>query len=408
MSNVSWADFVVNDIPCVDENTWKLLLDINSIDDIIDDLTNWIVENNVPFPSQNINEQECLKRFKELFKNDLKSLWVNEKPVFTLDYENPGESFGILQIGHYYNIISDLFQRKNRMKCGSYTKYSPYAVWTGMGFTKDEHKKILRQALSGLKNEKKLDYTGYRACMRLGSNVYTAPQFRVHAAKQIYQYFNAKNIIDFSAGWGDRLAAFFATPGTVFYLGIDPNIETYSTYIEQCKNYDKWRADKNYKEPVLKVEWDHFVFKSESTGITVIIYNLPAEDTDLSIYTGTFDLAFTSPPYYCIEKYAEHLRSQQMQSWYRYNTPDLWLQGFLKPVVQKVKRTLKTNGILAINITDPVVNKKRGGRVFAYNCLREALKDMTFIGNIGLRTIKRPNIKIVDKLSCEPIWIWRN
>lgn len=413
---ISWRDFVDENynIPVMDEEAWSLVCSVYSCDKVIDSLTYWLVDNinsseTIPkIPDTIKTIEESRKRFKKLYNDDLKNIWLDEKAIFSSEYENIGDCLGVLNTGYYYNYISDYFQRENRMKCGRYSKYSPYSVLTGTGT--DNHKKILRQTLSGLKYEKKLDYMSYRTCMRLGSNVYTAPQFRVQSAKQLYQYFNAKKIVDFSSGWGDRLAAFFCTPGTEFYLGADPNPDVYITYLEQCRYYDRWRFNiesdnEDYKTPVLNVYDNYFRFYSESTGITVIIYNQPAEDIDFSEFKD-FDLVFTSPPYYCLEKYAEHSRAQKMQSWYRYTTPETWLEGFLKPVVLKMKKILKNNGYMAINIIDPVVNKKRGGRVMVHDCLQSILSDMNFLGHIGLRVIKRPNIKSSGYCS-EPIWVYK-
>lgn len=414
---ICWDTYVnkdseCNGVPEMNEDIWNLVCNTFGKESVIESLIDWLVNNahkTIPkIPGPKVSKKECKIRFQNLYKDDLKKYWLNEKASFVSDYENIGECFGVLQIGYHYNLISDYFQRDNRMKCGRYTKYSPYTVWTGMGV--DNHKDILSQALKGLKNEKKLDYASYRACLRLGSNVYTAPQFRVHNAKQIYEYFKASKVIDFSSGWGDRLAGFFTSKNSSYYLGVDPNPDVFSKYLEQCRYYDWWRFriynDGNYTEPVItldEIAYNYFIFYSKSTGITVKIYNLPAED--INFEENNFDLVFTSPPYYCIEKYAEHLRAQEMQSWFRYNTPEKWLNSFLKPVIIKMKNMLKINGIMAINIIDPIVNDRRGGRVKAYDCMRENLNDMKFLGHIGLRTIKRPGTKN-NQMSCEPIWIW--
>lgn len=407
---IDWESFSdENKLPIVNEDMWSIVCELYGVENVIDNLVDYLIENCYTLPDCQKTEDECKKRFIKLYNDDLEDQLLDAKPVFSLEYQDIGESLGILQMGSYYNYISDYFQRQHRMKCGRNSKYSPFTVWTGYKLDKKKHKEVLRQALQGLKHDKKLDYTSYKTCLRLASNCYTAPQFRVHSAKKLYQYFNAEKIIDFSAGWGDRLAAFFCNKSSKEYLGIDPNVFTFEEYMKQCRIYDRWRFEcennsLDYIEPDLDYQWHYFIFTSRSTGIKVIIYNLPAENVNLQDYEN-YDLVFTSPPYYNIEKYCEHSRAREMQSWYRYTTPEEWLDKFLKPVVLKTRNCLKKEGYIAINIIDIDLGKKKG-RMEIYNYLRDILHENTFIGNMGLRMKKRPGSK-VDEMSSEPIWIWK-
>ena len=73
----------------------------------------------------------------------------------------------------------------------------------------------------------------------LRTNYYIASQFRPSSAKCLYRLFDAKNVLDPSSGWGDRLASFLATPQTEKYLGFDPNISLHEKYDEQVRLYGK-------------------------------------------------------------------------------------------------------------------------------------------------------------------------
>ena len=65
---------------------------------------------------------------------------------------------------------------------------------------------------------------------------YIASQFRPSAAKTIYDFFNGKNILDFSAGWGDRLCGFLATDAES-YVGVDPNSDAVSKYCDMIDSF---------------------------------------------------------------------------------------------------------------------------------------------------------------------------
>jgi SAM-dependent methyltransferase len=71
-----------------------------------------------------------------------------------------------------------------------------------------------------------------------------------------------------------------------------------------------------------------------------------AEDL-LPHYKGaSFDLIFSSPPYFDREKYG----AEPKQSFIRYPTLDLWLQGFLRVVLSESARILRRGGRLVLNI----------------------------------------------------------
>ena len=72
----------------------------------------------------------------------------------------------------------------------------------------------------------------------LGLRKYICSQFKPNAAKALYDYFNVKNVLDFSMGWGDRLAGFYASMNTELYVGIDPRKENHPIYEQQARYYD--------------------------------------------------------------------------------------------------------------------------------------------------------------------------
>jgi tRNA1(Val) A37 N6-methylase TrmN6 len=116
-----------------------------------------------------------------------------------------------------------------------------------------------------------------------------------------------KTILDFSAGWGDRLAGFYASETGEYYLGIDPRKENHSIYEEQAKFYS-----------------EHLGFFEHEKKSDFICE--PAEDVDLSKYENFFDIAFTSPPYFNVERYSY----DDTQSWVRYKTLMIGINYFYR------------------------------------------------------------------------------
>ena len=85
-----------------------------------------------------------------------------------------------------------------------------------------------------------------------------------------------------------------------------------------------------------------------------------AEDT---LPPSGVSLVLTSPPYFRKERYLG-----RDQSWRRYSTYEAWVEGFLRPMLQRSSEALIPGGILALNVADvregtttyPLVDTCRG------------------------------------------------
>jgi len=64
--------------------------------------------------------------------------------------------------------------------------------------------------------------------------------------------------------------------------------------------------------------------------------------------SGSFDLIFSSPPYFHREKYGE----EPEQSFRRYPSLQEWYQGFLAPVIKQSARLLRRDGFLVLNVNE--------------------------------------------------------
>lgn len=203
-----------------------------------------------------------------------------------------------------YNInhITDYFSEYCRMLCKKYNKNkSPIDVFENI---KDElYNKNIKKYRENV--------TYY-----LWKNGYMCQLFKITIIKQLYSYFNATNILDFSAGWGDRLIA--ACSLNVKYTGVDPS---------ECMK-------EIYKN----------IIKTIGTNKQKII-NEPFEKVVLK---GGYDFIFSSPPFFKLEIYEDNIK----QSVKQYSTVKLWKEKFLFVVIKKCETYLKKNGYFCIHISD--------------------------------------------------------
>jgi len=143
-------------------------------------------------------------------------------------------------------------------------------------------------------------------------------QFRPIVAKWVYCMLKPKiGVLDFSAGWGGRCLA--AISLNIPYIGIDTNTNLEKSYYDMLGMF----------EPDAKGK---MIFKQ-------------SEHVDFSKFK--YDLCFTSPPYFKIEKY------EKMPN---YPTKQDFLDKFFIPVVLKAWKYLTYNGHLALNMPEEMYN----------------------------------------------------
>jgi len=141
--------------------------------------------------------------------------------------------------------------------------------------------------------------------------------FRPSLAKAIVDHFCPENgvVLDPCAGYGGRASGTLASGRR--YIGIEPHPKAPEAFKQLSSFFD-------------------------SNSLTLI--NEAFEDVSLNATTQV-DLVFTSPPYYCVERYSDDVK----QSWVRYLTWTAWVENFLHPLVNKSKSYLKPGGIFCVN-----------------------------------------------------------
>lgn len=132
-------------------------------------------------------------------------------------------------------------------------------------------------------------------------------------------------VYDYSSGYGGRMLGTSLSNMRYTYIGIDPNTETFK-YL----NYLAKLCDTNIE-----------------------LYNTVSEDYQ----PENIDLAFSSPPYFNLEKYCD----EPTQCMNRYTTLDEWFDGYVVPTMRNIYNGLNIDGLFATNIAD---YKGIGGEFF--------------------------------------------
>ena len=194
--------------------------------------------------------------------------------------------------------------------------------------------KVLRKCLT---YDDQISPTVLRHWLTKFSGTQVVSNFRPTAAGGLYRHFLPKPIgkdmplygetakplgvvWDMSSGFGGRLLGAMACGSVAKYIGTDPSTPTFS-------GLQKMAAE-----------------LGPLSSTVIELHQLGSE-----IFTPereSLDLCFTSPPYFDCEKYSD----DEGQSFKKYSTQELWLNGFMAGTLDNCYHGLKCNGTLAINI----------------------------------------------------------
>ena len=147
--------------------------------------------------------------------------------------------------------------------------------------------------------------------------------FHLVVCTSVLNYFKPKRWLDPSAGWGDRLVAAI-NYGDCEYHASDPN---------DCLH-------PKYKDMIGTLADDKDKYKIEQVGFE-----------DLKVEKDYYDLVFTSPPFFDLEKYT----NDPEQSHIKYNTLEDWIINFMYPLIRN--NALTKGGHFCLYIND---NKRSG------------------------------------------------
>ena len=375
------------------EDEWSHIQETFDRDDVKETLAEVLMTYPIPYPTitENILYKEYMKlkciKYLDLLVEDT---WYTKMDTYSYDLTY-GDTQMYFRRNNVGNASSNYFQLKNRWSVSGMVSPGPERTWNSKEFMT-----TLMGAMYTMKfthmNEKILR-------TMIGIRKYICSQFKPNVAKCIYDIFKSENVLDFSMGWGDRLAGFYASQTGCEYVGIDPRTVNHVNYKLQKKYYES--------------QTGHFEFGKTSRFICDA-----AEDVNLAQYSKYFDTIFTSPPYFDVERYGE----ESTQSWVRHKNIKDWNEKFLHVALENVWNTLKPNGHLLINISD-IYQRSTGkdkplGICDPMNDFLSKFSDSEYKGCIGMELAKRPNCRGIqtgteygqerlDEVFCEPIWIWR-
>jgi DNA modification methylase len=346
-----------------------------SRDDIFAFMAKLIKDKQLPFPYFPYNRRQQKKKFSQLRIQDrtyLREKWENQNiEVHDLSYRG---GYLLLPTSTMSgNSLSDLFTQPIRLKAtrnleGRNERGTLPFIWQDLldkGEVNPRTHRLLRNAYL----EDKFDQKTFIRAGRLSGQMVT--QFRPSVAKALYDLFDAQNVLDLSAGWGDRLVGFLASEAKS-YIGIDPNTQLHQPYDEIHKFYDPSRSVK-----------------------TIC---MPSEDVDYSELE--YDFVFTSPPYFNVELYC----NEDTQSIKRYSDFEVWKERYLFATLGEVYKHLKVGGRIALNICDNPKLKVTKDLISFMDSL-----GATYEGIVGYEINIRPGAVRQDHGSekrGEPILIW--
>ena len=404
--HLSYFDKFLNQEPYleIDEKEWEHIKNTFDREDVKESLAKVAMTYEIPYAQ--ITKQTAYRDYLKLKGMNQHDILVDgkwfaregTKYKYNLNFQGKQQYFRRLNVG---NSSSNHFQQANRWSVDGTISPGPVRTWGNIKYM---------TSLMGSAYTLKMPKIN-RNILRtmLGLRKYICSQFKPNVSKVLYDKFGSKNVLDFSAGWGDRLSGFYASETGEYYLGIDPRKENHPIYEEQAEFYDKHRT---MFEPEKKSE---FICE-------------PAEDVDLSKYEKFFDIVFTSPPYFNVERYSY----EDTQSWVRYKAIEDWNKLFLHKSLENIWKAIKPGGYLLVNISDINASskgKKSKGWLSICNPMNDFLStfsDSEYQGAVGMEMAQRPNsigagtgvvsgesnrlpemIKKFDGTFCEPIWIWK-
>ena len=173
-------------------------------------------------------------------------------------------------------------------------------------------------------SNKKNKYTVYKEVYNIC--ISSINIFRPIVAAEIYCLYKPNVVLDFTCGWGGRLAGACATR-VPKYIGIDINtnlIEPYKSMLHTLNNLNS--------------------LTETETEVQLIFQDALTIDYSKLDY----DFVLTSPPYYTIEKYSHNITYDTK------NTKKNMNELFYRPLFEATFRYLKSGGHYCLNVNDEI------------------------------------------------------
>lgn len=307
----------------------------------------------------------CKAEFKVIqFKS---KPWSNIPNKFRWEFlGNPTVILSEKQAYFDYDILVDYFSEEARLTARVNGCDSP------LDFYKKNYDQVYQKALE---LEKEWKDKSFRYFLRDAVYLLTkeCTSFKIGVSKLICEFFKATHVLDPSSGWGDRMLG-AAAAGVTVYHGVDPNPALTNSY-EKIIDFVSSQKPQNTLGPIRQR------------------FNVLTNDfLKTNISPNSYNLVFTSPPFWNWEIYTE----APGQSILGKTTVKEWTQGFLHPYLKKAWEALIPGGYLVLYISDVKTGRYVEDMITYVNSFRGK-----FLGVIGL---------VGDPATMSyayPIWCWQ-
>lgn len=239
-------------------------------------------------------------------RDDAKHLQVI-RPVKVAKFKFPVKFVSSPAVYDQINLVTDLFTEPARMKASVYGQPSPMKYW------EENEAKIRTYALETWGKD---DVFSLREAIYFLTKEATA--FSPAISKLLYQTLLPKGggtVFDPFSGWGDRAIGAVCCPQVTKYVGVDCN-------------------------PDLKDGYDQIVKLSDK--VTFNQMSITEFKTD-----ETFDLVFSSPPFWDYEVYNTQDPKQSITGIKSYSQ---WFSEFMTPVLHQLVSLTKKGGYIALYV----------------------------------------------------------
>lgn len=319
----------------IEEPALKLILTIADPSELAEKIQDRVTKGDIDFPWKRYTMGNVHSLFDNLVhkdwnpkdirreKFDLPGIRFSTRNFFPTTYQGPGDTsaryFAYASPPNdykYIDIITDYFQERARLSARKKkSNLSPLQWWAKPGNVRHLTQKVLATNPRGL--------LAYGLREAVFESVGECTQFKVTLVKEVIETLKGTRFLDISAGWGDRLVGAIGTPSIQRYVATDPNTDLKAGHDEIKRTLAPGRED-NFT----------VIYEPFQTA------QLPPGET--------FDLVFTSPPYFDFEIYTQ-LPGQSVADYPKF---DAWFVHFLLVSLYKAWGVLDIGGHLAIHITD--------------------------------------------------------
>lgn len=230
-----------------------------------------------------------------------------------------------------YHMLSDLFNDECRADCKFGNHESPYEYF------QNNNKKIIDSVI-----KKGLDVNPDNIREEIYLNTKECSIHNPLIIRYFIEKYKAKNVLDFSSGWGDRLIGSILA-GADLYVGVDPNKCLHPNYQKIINLLAPISINKNSKHIMIENGFQN-VDLSKVIDDYHLISGPVSGPKNFSINRQIFDLVFTSPPYFDYEVYSK----DKDQSILSFGNEDMWLKNFLFKAIDKCFKYLRYDGHMVL------------------------------------------------------------